>query len=218
MPTVLIIDPQPVVRKGLGWALQKALHGVALVEADGAGAARRAVRVRRIDLIVLEPDLPDADGLRFIKELRAQRPDTPILVFSALAAGEIARRAVGAGASAFQHKDASLQALGQMARELLAGHRRVGPVTEPPTPVPGPRAEPTAPSATLSDRELQVLRLLSQGRSAPEVARVLSISPKTVNTHRRHIYRKLGLDSVSALAAYAFRHGLVPNRRVSSER
>jgi DNA-binding CsgD family transcriptional regulator len=71
--------------------------------------------------------------------------------------------------------------------------------------------------AVLSDRELQILRLLAQGHTGPKIGRLLSISPKTVNTHRRNIYRKLGLSTASALLSYAYRHRLVPCRRISSE-
>jgi two-component system invasion response regulator UvrY len=217
MPAILVVDNQPVVRKGIGSALQEMLGPVTLAEAGDAGAALHALGDGEFDLIVVEPALPDADGLRLIKELRSRRPRTPLLAYSALAESQNRARIERLGAT-FLAKTAALDELRLAVARALAGPQHVvGAGSAGKLAVAVARQGPDPPHARLSNRELEVLRLLAHGRSAPQAGRLLNISAKTVNTHRQHIYRKLGVSTPSELTGYAFRNGLVSNRRLSSD-
>jgi len=217
MPAILVVDNQPVVRKGIGSALQEMLGPVTLAEAGDSGAALRALGNGEFDLIVVEPALPDADGLRLVKALRSRRPRTPLLAFSTLAESAHGARIERLGAM-FLAKTASLDELRLAVTHALGGtHYAVSAdsVSQLPGAAAGQGADP--PHARLSNRELEVLRLLAQGHSAPQAGRLLNISAKTVNTHRQHLYRKLGMSTPSELAGYAFRSGLVSSRRLARE-
>ncbi len=221
MPTILIVDHQPVVRKGVSCLLREQFRSATLIEADGKEAALATLRKGNVELIVLEPDLPDTDGLRLINELQTKWPRTPVLVLTCARTGELARRALRAGAADFLPKAAPVAELTAMVASLLAAdHTAVVDRTDGgrgPARVQEPEAESSDRHAPLSDRELQVLRLLAHGYSAQRVAQLLCISAKTVNSHRRHIYHKLGLATVSELTSYAYRHRLVRCRRLSGD-
>lgn len=217
MPAILVVDNQPVVRKGIGSTLQEMLGPVTLAEAGDAGAALRALGDGGFALIVVEPALPDADGLRLIAELRSRRPRTPLLAYSALAESPHRARIERLGAT-FLAKTATLDELRLAVSRALGGPQQVvGAGSAGKLAVAAARQGPDPSHARLSNRELEVLRLLAHGRSAPQAGRLLNISPKTVNTHRQHIYRKLGVSTPSDLTGYAFRNGLVSNRRLSSD-
>jgi DNA-binding NarL/FixJ family response regulator len=220
MATILVIDHHSVVRRGICCLLRDHLDGPTFIEADGAAGALRAIRAQSIDLTILEPYLPGTDGLRLIRELRERQRQTPMLAFSGLTQRELAHRTLRAGATGFLSKEAPLTELVASVTRFLTrssapqargAHSLADPCPE--------RAEIVHPAVhtPLSDRELQILRFLAQGKSAPVIGRLLLISPKTVNTHRGHIYQKLGVASTSELTSYAYQHGLVPCRRVSSQ-
>ena len=104
MPTIRVVDPQPVVRHGIGCLLREQLEGAIFIEAGSAGGALAVVRERNLDLIILGPDLPGTDGLRLVRELRARQPRAPILAFTGLTADAFVERVLRAGAAGFLSK------------------------------------------------------------------------------------------------------------------
>ena len=181
MPVILIVDPHPVVRHGIACLLREQLEFVTCIEAECAGGALKVVRENALDLIILEPDLPGADGLRLVKELRARQPRAPILAFTGLIADEFVERVLRAGAAGCLCKESPVSGLAGMVDCLLT-HPAAQGKRPPPwhlhapagPPGGGEIPAPTPPSQTVSSRSLgywprgtRRQRSAASSRSAP---------------------------------------------------
>lgn len=175
-------------------------------EAGNAPAAKESVKQLLPDLIVLDLALGGRDGPELIVELRQIHPPARILVYSALPEQIYAQRVFRAGADGYLSKDKGLDFMPEALAALSKGETYASPEVH--------RAffqqfvGKTAPAAsnpilTLSDRELQILRLLAQGLGSDEIAADLHISPKTVGTHRERLKQKLGVSSARELLRLA---------------
>ena len=202
---VVIADDHAVVRRGLRQVLD-AEEGFDLVaEAVDLDSARRFVRGHRPDVLVLDLNLPEGLSLAAIPEIRAEHPDTQIVVLTMQNEPAYARQALAAGALGYVLKEAAEDELVEAVRRAAAGEPYLNPrlgaqvAAEPP---PGP------PDG-LSEREVQVLRMIALGHTNAEIAEELYLSVRTVETHRAHIQQKLRLTARSELVRYALDHGLV---------
>lgn len=202
---VVIADDHAVVRRGLRQLLD-AEDGLAVVaEAPDLDGARRYVRGHRPDVLVLDLNLPEGLSLDAIPTIRAQSPGTQIVVLTMHNEPAYARQALSAGALGYVLKEAAESELVEAVRRAAVGDRYLNPklgarvAAEPP---PGP------PDG-LSEREVEVLRMIALGHTNVEIAERLYLSVRTVETHRAHIQQKLRLGSRSELVGYALEHGLV---------
>jgi len=198
----LVVDRQAIVRYGLVRFLNE--EGMEVCgEAADARDALRLVRERDPDLIVLDPSLDQGeDGLQLIRRLREEAPDVPMLAFSTMEEVLYAERALRAGASGFLMKRASTVDLLQAIHDVLEGELHVsGRVRKALLRrVAGGRGQRLDhPLGALTDRELEVFRLLGGGYSTRQVAESLDLSAKTVETHRSKIMRKLQLENATQL-------------------
>jgi DNA-binding NarL/FixJ family response regulator len=203
---ILVVDDHPITRRGLRALIEGEPDLSVCGEAAHAAVAMETVRQTRPHLVVLELMLGSSDGLDLLKQLHSRHADTPVLVFSGRDESLYAERAFRAGARGFVSKHEMPDVVIHAIRRVIAGERwmteRVARLfTDRFLGTGSPRSE--SPLVPLSDRELQVLRLVGEGRSTRIVAAMLGISIKTVESHREHIKAKLGLDSASELARYA---------------
>jgi two-component system response regulator NreC len=202
---VLIADDHAVVRRGLRQVLDSQDGIEVVAEASDLAAARRYVLGHRPDVLVLDLHLPDGLSLGAIPELRTRFPDTQIVVLTMQDDPAYAREAFGAGALAYVLKEAAESELVEAVRRAAVGDVYLSPrlgarvAVEPP---PGP------PDG-LSDREMEVLRLIALGYTSSEIAKQLYLSVRTVESHRSHTQQKLGLGKRWELVRYALEHGLV---------
>ena len=192
---IAVVEDFPVVRTGLQHLIQSQPDLTHCGDAETAAEARRLVRETRPALLILEPGLTAGDGMELIATLRRQHPELRILAYSRLPEAAFAERVIRAGAQGFVEKRESLDALLEAIRLLLQGGVRL-------------RAEVMALAtrpregggvAALSDRELEVFRLLGEGRSSREIANALGISIKTVGSHRSNAMKKLGARTAAQL-------------------
>ena len=202
---VVIADDHSVVRRGLRQAprrrrrLRRGRRGLDL------DSARRYVRGHHPDVLVLDLNMPGGSSLDGIPEIRAECPGTQIVVLTMQDEPAYARHALGAGALGYVLKEAAEAELVEAIRRAAAGDTYLNPrlgarvAAEPP---PGP------PDG-LSEREVEVLRLIALGHTNGEIAEQLYLSVRTVETHRAHIQQKLRLGTRSELVRYALDHGLV---------
>lgn len=203
---VLVVDRHPIERHGL-WHLVNAQQDLEVCgEADTAAEAMAAVERATPDLVVMDLTLGQADGFALIRSLRELSPALPILVVSGRGDLLFAERALRAGARGYVTRDDAVEAILETIRQLLKGAVYVAPSVSAQMVqrlAGGEGENGRSAFHTLTDRELQVLNLLGQGRTTREVAGVLGVSVKTVDSHRHHIKKKLNLRTGSELVRYA---------------
>ena len=166
------------------------------------------MREHRPDLAILELTLPELDALAVLATIRRERLDTRVLVLASAFADHDVRRAVSLGASGLMTKQADAEELGEA---VLAIGRGVL-VLDPRVPMPGDGDGASANSngaKPLTTREEQVLRLMADGLSGPQMARELVISPSTIKSHIENLYAKLGVAHRGAAVAEGMRRGLL---------
>jgi DNA-binding NarL/FixJ family response regulator len=205
---VLIVDDHPMTRAGLVHVINHQPDLVVCREAENAAEALDAVDACRPDLVLADITLPGKSGLELIKDIKAIRPELPILVISMHDESLYAERVLRAGARGYSTKQEGGEKLRQAVRHVLSGQIYVSEkmsahILER---FSGGQAAPVCSLvAQLSDREFGVFELLGQGLSAHEIAARLHISTKTVDAHRANIKAKLAIKTTSELISYAAR-------------
>ncbi|HEY1689960.1 MAG TPA: response regulator transcription factor [Solirubrobacteraceae bacterium] len=211
--TIVLADDHAVVRSGLRLLLDGEADFEVVAEAGDLESAQRYVRGHRPTVLVLDLNMPGGSSLEAIPTIREQTPCTQIVVLTMQQEPGFARRALGAGALAYVLKEAADDELVEAVRRAGAGESYLNPrlgarlAAEPP---PGP------PDG-LSEREVDVLRLIALGHTNAEIAAKLYLSVRTVETHRAHIQQKLSLNSRAELVGYALKLGLIDTGPRSGE-
>ena len=205
--TVVLADDHAVVRKGLRLLVEAEPGLRVLAEAGTVPDALRMARAHRPNVLVLDLNMPGGSSLEAIPRLRADAPDTAIVVLTMQDDPAFARQALQAGALGFVLKEAADD-------ELLGAIRRAAEGDTYLNPGLGARlaAQPPAPEGPpddLSDRELEVLKLIALGHTNSEIAGRLYLSVRTVESHRAHIQQKTRRSTRAELVRYALDHGLV---------
>lgn len=200
---VLVIDDHPIVREGVRRILESAPDLQVVGEASDAASALALAARLLPDAAVVDVGLPDMSGLELVRLLKAQQPFLTVVMLSMYDDAEYARESRDAGAAAYVVKDS--------AATLLVTQLRLAAGVSAPAAAP-PRSEaPTAWEriAQLTPRECDVLRGIASGLTNKTIAAGLGISPRTVETHRERVMRKLGVGSVAALTAIALETGMI---------
>ncbi len=203
--SIVLADDHAVVRSALRMLLEAEADFEVLAEAGDADNAARKVRGHHPDVLVLDLNMPGGSGLEMLPKIREESPHTQVVVLTMQSEPAFAREAMRAGALGYVLKEAADDELVKAVRMAAAGETYLQPEL-------GARlaAEP-APSAAddLSDREVEVLRLIALGYTNNEIAEQLYLSVRTVESHRAHIQQKLRLTTRSELVRYALERGLV---------
>ena len=208
MTRILIADDHEVVRRGLKQILSDAFKSLKVYEAKTSSEALDQVLKQTLDLVLLDINMPGRSGLDVLAELTRQRPGTPVLVLSVSPEEDYALRCLKLGAAGYLTKQSASDELLAAARKALAGGKYVSASMAEKLAVNVSGAGPAAPHETLSNRELQVLRMISAGKTVKEIAGELSLSEKTIATYRSRLSEKMGLATNVELARYAFQHSL----------
>jgi two-component system response regulator NreC len=202
---IVLADDHPVVRSGLRLLLEEQADFEVVAEAGDVEEARRYVRGHHPNVLVLDLNMPGGSSLEAIPAICSEFPTTRIVVLTMQQEPAYAREAIAAGATGYVLKQAADGELVQAVRLAAAGESYLNPrlgarlAAEPP---PGP-------PDNLSEREVDVLRLIALGHTNTEIAQQLYISVRTVETHRGHISQKLLLSSRAELVRYALDRKLV---------
>jgi DNA-binding NarL/FixJ family response regulator len=207
---IYLIDDHVVVREGLRKLLDTEPDLEVKGAASGAEEALRAIPMCLPDLVVVDISLPGLDGLEIIKSLKAQLPSLLVLVLSMHDELLYAERVLRAGARGYVKKSDTAEQLLDAIRRVLAGEIFVSPniLSRMVLSLSKRRKGECAPGdlQRLSNREIEILRLIGQGVGTAEIAQRLGISAKTVETHRGHIRVKLSLKSGPELLRFALAH------------
>jgi DNA-binding NarL/FixJ family response regulator len=210
MIRVLLADDHVIVRAGLRELLADTGDVTVTGEAGNGQDVLASVRKHDYDVLVLDMSMPGRSGIELIRQVKDEKPKLRILVLSMHGEAQYAVRAIRAGASGYLTKDSASDQLLAAIRRIAAGGAYVSPETAERLALDFNRpAEDAAPHTLLSDREFQVFQMIVSGRTISDIAGALSLSVKTVSTHKTRIMEKMGLDNQAALVRYAVRHKLV---------
>ena len=206
---LLLADAQPVYREGLRRVLDAAPGLRVLAEADTGEAALRAVRAGGFDALLLAADLPDLDPFEGLVRLRQERPETAVLVLTARPTPDFALRVFWAGGAGCLGRDAAPEVIVEAVHAASRGEHVVSTAVREALVAQLHRPHQGPPHERLSLREFQVFRLLACGRTLPEIAEALALSPSTIRTYRARVLDKLGLARDAELVRYALDYGLL---------
>lgn len=198
---ILVADDHAIVRDGLKRILAATPDLQVADEAASGDEALRLVRANEYDVALLDMSMPGLAGTDLIKRLKLERPKLKLLVLSMHGERQYAARALKAGASGYLNKDSAAEQLVGAIRKIAAGGVHITEAAA--------ASLVSAPESSLSDRELEVLRLLASGLTPTEVGEKLHLSVKTVSTHKANIQHKLGLSGTAELVRYALEHKLL---------
>ena len=208
MTRILVVDDHALVRRGLIELLQSLPVNVEFGEAGTAADALSCALGETWGVVLLDLGLPDRHGLDVLRELHEARPHLPVLILTMFPEDQLALRVLEMGAAGYLTKESAPEELRRALERVLAGHKYLSP-TMAQAVADGLGGPPPAPHEQLSDRELEVLRLLAAGRPITAISRQLGLSPKTVTTYRARLLHKLRMKSNAELTFYATQHGLV---------
>jgi two-component system, NarL family, invasion response regulator UvrY len=206
---ILIADDHEIVRRGLKETLADEFDDLRVGEARDAQEAIEAVRKQAWDIVLLDIKMPGRSGLEVLEELKKLSPKMPVVIISAFPQEEYALRAFKLGASGYVSKESASDEVFGAVRKALAGGRYVTPLLAEKLAATLAGDAPLTPHEGLSNREMEVLRLIAAGKTIKEVAAELNLSEKTVGTYRLRLSKKMGLSTNVELARYALQHKLV---------
>ena len=201
---VALVDDHAVVRGALKALLEGQDDLEVVGEAGDLAAARALLAERRPRVLVLDVNLPDGLAVEALPQLRKDSPRTEVVLLTMERDLTLARQALDAGAKGYLFKDSAHLELIEAVRAAAAGEQRLAPAVAAGLAKTGEEKRPA-----LSPRETEVLKLMALGHTNREIGEQLSLSVRTVETHRAHIQQKLNLSSRPELTRYALANGLV---------
>ncbi len=210
MKKILIADDHPVVRQGLKKIIAETESFEVAAEAGSGPEVLSAVRESDFDVVLLDLSMPGASGLDVLKQVKAEKPDLPVLILSVHSEEQYAVRALKTGASGYLSKSSATEELITAIETVTAGRKFITPTLSEKLVFHLQSSEDgKLPHEILSDREFEVLCLISEGKTVSTIARELFLSPKTVSTYRSRILEKMALDNNAELMRYAIQNNLV---------
>lgn len=204
---VLIVDDHPAVREGLALRIASQPDMEVCGEAADVGEAVRVFEDTRPDLVVVDIQLKTGDGLDLVKRIKTRDEAVPILVWSMYPDELYARRALRAGARGYINKENTTGNIVEAIRQIRDGNVYVSPGMAQKLLVErvGGSGSARSPVESLSDRELEVFRLIGEGLSTSDIAKRLHLSTHTIDTHRQRIKQKLNVETINELMRAATR-------------
>jgi two-component system, NarL family, invasion response regulator UvrY len=209
MIRVLIADDHPIVRKGLKTILKDVSDIKVVDEACDGVEVMEKIRSIEIDVLVLDLSMPKLDGLEAIKRIKSEKPEIEILVLSMNSEEVFGIRALNLGASGYLSKDIALEQLILAIRRVASGKVFISQVLAESIAQNVSRGSPKLPHEHLSDREYQIMLMIAKGKSLKAIGVELSVSVKTISTHRSHILQKMKMENNAQIVTYALQNGLL---------
>jgi len=201
--TVLLVDDHSLVRRGFRRMLEDESDMEVVGEAGDGEESIKLAKSLRPQVVVMDCALPGMNGLQATRQIMEDSPETAVLMLSMHTESTWVRQAIEAGAKGYVLKNAMDLELGAAIRKVAAGETVFDPQVEQRSVLKGER------SAALTQRELQVLQMIVDGKSNKEIATALDLSANTVAVHRANIMNSLGIHKTAELVVYAIRAGLV---------
>ncbi|MDT7042230.1 response regulator transcription factor [Candidatus Nitronereus thalassa] len=204
----LIVDDHAIVRRGIKEILEQDFPGSSVVEVKSGSEACLLIDQGEYEIVILDINLPDKNGMDVLKEIKLKRASVPVIILSLYSEEQYALRAIKAGASSYLTKESAPEELVRAIQKVLQGGKYVSASVGEKLADNLAGEVSDTPHDRLSDRELEVLRLIGKGMQAGEIAEQLCLSVKTISTYRARILEKLNLRTTPELIRYVIDHHL----------
>lgn len=209
MRRILIADDHTVVRRGLKQILLEAFPSAAIEEVADAEDLLKKVMLEEWDVVISDISMPGRSGLDVLQQIRQNHPKLPVLILSIHPEDQYAIRVLRAGASGYLNKDSAPEELVKAVNWILLGKKYITSSIAEKLATSLDQDTDKSPHEYLSDREFEVLKLLSAGKAVSDIAEQLSLSVTTVSTYRARIMAKMNLKTNADLTLYSIEHKLL---------
>ena len=206
---ILIADDHAIVRHGLKQILADEFKKSTFGEARNGQEVLDSIWKEPWDVVVLDITMPGRSGLEVLKEVKKAKPKLPVLVLSMHPEDQFAVRVLKSGASGYMTKESAPAELVGAVKKIMAGGRHISTSVAEIMATYLTLDSKRPPHEQLSNREFQVMRMIASGKTVSEIARMLSLSVRTISTYRARILEKTGMKTNAELTHYAFQHSLV---------
>ncbi|MBF0380940.1 MAG: response regulator transcription factor [Magnetococcales bacterium] len=208
MIDVFVVDDHSVVREGIKKIFQGSNKINFIGEADSSESAIKWLKKNKADVVLLDIELPDKDGLEVLKIIRMINPTLPVLIFTMHSEHPMAPRFIKSGANGYITKDSSSKELIKAICHVKTGRKYLNSITTDLILNDWKNEPDNQAHSTLSDREFTVLRLIGSGKSVGNIAEILNLSSRTVSTYRTRILNKMNLKNNAELTYYVVNNKL----------
>ena len=209
MIRVLVVDDHPIVREGLKQILSDTEDILVVDEADSGQAVLSSAARSNFYVVLLDISMPGRDGLEVLRELKQQKPKLPVLILSMYPEEHYAVRVLRAGASGYLTKSSAPDELISAIRKVASGRKYISSTLAERLTYELDRDADRPMHEVLSDREYQVMHMISTGKSVKEIAEALGLSVKTVSTYRSRIMEKMNMKNNAEIVLYAVQNKLI---------
>ncbi|MBT8253890.1 MAG: response regulator transcription factor [Bacteroidia bacterium] len=209
MKKILIADDHAILRKGIIQLLKEDLEDYQFVEASNGIEVISLVRKDKFELILLDISMPELNGIDALKQIRAMRFETPVIMLTVQAEDQYAIRVLKAGAQGFLNKDTAPEELLTAIKKVLSGKKYITETVSD-LLINNIRLKKEGKEIDLlSDREIQVMQHMAEGQSISEIAKNIGLSINTISTYRSRIMNKLSLKNNAAIIRYAIDNNII---------
>ena len=209
MLKILIADDHAIVREGLKQILSDTADLAVAGEAGSGAQVLSMIREKQYDVVLLDINMPDGNGLDTLKQLKKEKPDLPILMLSIYPEDQYAIRTIKAGVSGYLTKDSAPEELIAAIRKVAGGGKYISASLSEKMAAYLEKKSELALHENLSDREYQVMVMIAAGKTVSQIAEEMCLSVKTISTNRSRALAKMGMENNSQFTHYAVKQGLV---------
>ncbi len=213
MPTIILSDDHHIVRQGFRALLEKQPDFKVLADTGNGLDVLPLVEQLKPEILIIDLMMPGLNGLEVTRQVQRTSPDTSVIVLTMHADEAYVRQAMANGAKGYVLKDSKVSDLVQAVYAVLGGGHYLSPALSErvlEAYLKNGEGEPLNPYDSLTSREREILQLVAQGKTSPQIADLLSISSRTVEVHRSNIMRKLELHTHTDLIRFAIRQAILP--------
>jgi DNA-binding NarL/FixJ family response regulator len=210
---ILLADDHDVIRQGLKMIIFESLSDIIIVgEASNGREALVQAELLKPDVIVMDIGMPELNGIEATRMICELLPTARVIILSMHNTTEHIFRAMQAGALSYILKESVGSCIVKAIRAVMKGHHYFGDGVEEPSKGGSAdyRSRPKSPVDSLSPRELAVIQLVAEGKTSAEIAGILELSPKSIETYRSRLMLKLGISNIPSLVKFALLHGITP--------
>ncbi len=209
---ILVADDHSVVRKGLIQIINEMSDVSTIDEAVNGFEVLEKTKLRNYDLLVLDLSMPDKNGFDVLKDLKIQKPNLPVLVLSTYPEELFAIRSFKAGALGYLNKNSAPDELVKAIRKVSSGGKYISESLKDNLAEHFGEEINQLPHERLTDREIQVFQMIAEGKSSLQISQDLSLSSKTISTHKSNILEKMDLTNTAQIVIYAIQNNLIDKK------